>query len=228
MGVDAAGRAGWIGVVIDDGGFVAAHLAAALPVLIDDAERALGTTLGAIGVDIPIGLVDARVRSVDVAARAYVGPRRSSVFPAPHPAVVHLDDHAQVNEALVAVGRPRISVQAFHLFGRIREASALAPDGRVFEAFPEASFRALAGGPLVSAKKTWNGQAHRRALLVGATPPVVIPDDLGPAGLVPVDDVLDAAAVAWSALRYEKGDADVLGDPDEIDSVTGRRVAMWV
>ncbi len=228
MGVDAAGRAGWIGVVVDDGGFVTAHLHGELAGLLDDAEQALGTALDAIGVDIPIGLVDARVRSVDVAARAYVGPRRSSVFPAPHPAVVHLEAHAEVNEALVALGRPRISVQAFHLFGRVREASGLASDVRVFEGFPEASFRALAGGPLAAAKKTWSGQAHRRTLLAGATPSVVIPDDLGPAGLVPVDDVLDAAAVAWSALRYARGEAEAFGDPAEIDDVTGRRVAMWV
>jgi len=228
MGVDAAGRAGWVAVVVDGGGFVAAHVHAELSGLVDVAEQALGTTLDAIGVDIPIGLVDASVRSVDVAARAYVGPRRSSVFPAPHPSVLHLDHHGEVNEVLVSLGRPRISMQAFHLFDRIREASALATDARVFEAFPEASFRALAGRPLVTAKKTWNGQAHRRALLAGATPSVVIPDDLGPAGLVPVDDVLDAAAVAWSARRYARGEAEAFGDPAEIDDVTGRRVAMWV
>ncbi|HEX2575911.1 MAG TPA: DUF429 domain-containing protein, partial [Aquihabitans sp.] len=193
LGADAAGRAGWVGVAVDDGGFASAHLHATLAGLVAEAEAAAPTALDGIGVDIPIGLVDARTRSADVAARAYVGPRRSSVFPAPHPAVVHLDDHAEVNRALVALGRPRISVQAFRLFPRVREATALAADARVVEVFPEASFRALAGEPLLAAKKTWDGQALRRALLAGADPPIALPDRLGAAGSVPVDDVLDAA-----------------------------------
>ena len=228
LGVDAAGKAGWVGVVVDESGFVAAHLHPTLVGLVGAAEQALDARLVAIGVDIPIGLVDARVRSVDVAARAYVGPRRSSVFPAPHPAVVHLEDHAEVNRALVALGWPRISIQAFHLFPRVREAAALADDDRLFEAFPEASFRALAGRPVASAKKTWNGQADRRALLAGARPPIVLPDDLDAPGEVPVDDVLDAAAAGWSALRYGRGEAEAHGDPSEVDAVNGRRIALWV
>jgi predicted RNase H-like nuclease len=226
LGVDAAGKHGWVGVVVDDGGFASAHVDRTLAGLVAEVEEA-GAVDG-IGIDIPIGLVDARVRSVDVAARAYVGPRRASVFPAPHPAVLHLDDHAEVNRSLVALGRPRISVQAFHLFPRIREAVALAHDERVFEAFPEASFRALAGRPIGSPKKTWNGQADRRALLAAASPPIAVPDHLGAAGEVPVDDVLDAAAAAWSALRYAAGRAEAHGDPAELDPVTGRRIAMWV
>lgn len=227
LGVDAAGKAGWVGVVVDEAGFVAVHLHPELAGLVGHVEQGLGAPLQAIGVDIPIGLVDARVRSVDVAARSYIGSRRSSVFPAPHPAVLHLDDHAAVNRALVARGWPRISVQAFKLFPRIREAAALGADGRVFEAFPEASFRALAGRPIASAKKTWNGQADRRALLAGADPPIVLPDDLAAPGEVPADDVLDAAAAAWSALRYARGQAEAHGDPAEVDRVTGRRIAMW-
>ena len=228
IGVDAAGRAGWVGVVVDEAGFVAAHVHLGLVDLLAAAEAGLGRRLDAVGIDIPIGLIDARVRSVDVAARAYVGPRRSSVFPAPHPAVLHLDDHAEVNRTLVALGWPRISIQAFHLFPRIREAAALGADRRVFEAFPEASFRALAGRVLASSKKTWNGQAERRSLLRAADPPIDVPAALGPAGAVPADDVLDAAAAAWSAQRFATGRAEPHGDPGEIDPTTGRRVAMWV
>lgn len=234
LGVDAAGRFGWVGVVVDDGdvadgGFVAAHLHPTLAGIVTEAEASLGAPLDSIGVDIPIGLVDAPTRAVDVAARTYVGPRRSSVFPAPHPDVVHLDDHAEVNRVLLALGRPRISVQAFHLFPRVREAAALAIERRALvETFPEGSFTAMAGCHLRAAKKTWNGQAQRRALLAGAAPSIVVPDDLGRAGRVPVDDVLDAAACAWSALRFAHGTAEAVGDPDELDPTTGRRIAMWV
>ncbi len=227
LGVDAAGRAGWVGVVVDDHGFVAAHLEVRLADLVTAAERA--GPLDAVGVDLPIGLVAGRVRAADVAARRYVGPRRSSVFPAPHPDVVHLDDHTEVNRVLVERGLPRISVQAFHLFPRIREAAALVARGRdLVETFPECSFTAMAGGPVPAAKKTWNGQFHRRHLLTTASPSIVVPDDVGPAGLVPADDVLDAAACAWSALRRARGTAEAVGDPAEVDAHSGRPIAVWV
>lgn len=227
LGVDAAGRAGWVGVVIDDDGFEAAHLEARLGDLLRTAERR--GPLDAVGVDIPVGLVAGRVRAADLAMRRYVGPRRASVFAAPHPDVVHIDDHAEVNRVLAGRGLPRISVQAFHLFPRIRETAALVAAGRdLVETFPEASFTAMGGGPVLAAKKTWNGQAHRRRMLAEASPPIVVPDELGAAGQVPVDDVLDAAACAWSALRRSHGTAAAVGDPAEVDARTGRPIAVWV
>jgi len=39
--------------------------------------------LGAAGIDIPIGLPESEPRWCDVEARSMIGPRRSSVFPAP-------------------------------------------------------------------------------------------------------------------------------------------------
>lgn len=227
LGVDAAGRAGWVGVVVDDAGFVAAHVASTLVDVIALAEGA-GPRMDAIGVDIPIGLVDGPSRSADGAARAYVGPRRSSVFPAPHPAVVHLDDYAEVNRVLRSLGLPATSRQAFGLFARVREASALAVDPRVVEVFPEAAFRAMGDGAVASSKKTWNGGAVRLARLAAAQPSIVIPTQLGPAGDVAADDVFDAAAGAWSAWRYAHGVAQALGDAAEVDVATGRRVAVWV
>jgi predicted RNase H-like nuclease len=228
LGADAAGRRGWVGVVVDDDGFAGAHLAPTLAGLVALAEAASPVPLAAIGVDIPIGLVDGPSRSADLAARRYVGPaRRSSVFAAPHPSVVGLEDYAAVNELLAELGLALVSKQSFGLFARIREAAALAGDPRMVETFPEASFTAMGGAPVPASKKTWNGQSHRRALLAAADPPVVVPDDLGPAGEVPADDVLDAAACAWSARRVALGTALVFGDPSEVDPGTGRRIAMW-
>jgi predicted RNase H-like nuclease len=227
LGVDAAGKRGWAGVVVDDGGFVAAHVAETLTALIDQAEAG-GGRVDAIGIDIPIGLVDGPKRTADVAARTYVGPRRSSVFPAPHPAVVHLTEYHQVNEALRGLDLAAVSQQAFGLFARIREAAGLAADERLVEVFPEASFRAMGDAIVGSSKKTWNGAADRIARLAAGSPSIVLPGDLGSAGDVPADDVFDAAAVAWSALRYAHGRAFALGDPGELDPATGRRIAVWV
>ena len=233
MGVDAAGKHGWVGVVVDADGFVAALVAPTVAEVIalaesDPAAGADGGRLAAVGVDIPIGLVDGPSRSADVAARAYVGPRRSSVFPAPHPSVVDLDDHAEVNRRLAALGRPGLSIQAFRLFPRIREVRQIADDPRVVEVFPEAAFRAMAGEHLRTSKKTWNGSAERHTLLLQAHPAIDLPGDLGPAGGVPTDDVLDAAAAAWSAWRVAIGVAEAHGDEHEVDATNGRRIALWV
>lgn len=227
LGLDAAGKAGWVGVTVDDRGFVAAHLGRLAADVVAAAEQEAGAPVDAVAIDIPIGLVAAPTRSADVAARRFVGPRHASVFAAPHPEVVALTDHASVNRHLVAIDMPRVSAQAFHLFARIREVAALATDRRVVEAFPEASFRGLKGAPLDTTKKTWAGQHERRALLAAARPAIVVPDDLGPAGAVPADDVLDAAAVAWTALRCAHGQAERLGDPAERDVATGREAVVW-
>jgi len=229
FGLDAAGKAGWVGVVVDDRGFVSAHLGLLVSDVVAEVEGALGAALDVVAIDIPIGLIAAPTRSADREARAYVGARRSSVFPAPHPDVVHLTTHAAVNERLAELGMPLVSVQAFHLFARVREVAAIAADPRVVEAFPEASFCAMNGDrPLLSSKKTWNGQHQRRTLLAAARPSIVVPDDLGAPGLVPADDVLDAASIAWSGLRHARGRATSLGDVRECDRRTGRPAVVWV
>lgn len=227
LGLDAAGKAGWVGVTVDDHGFVGAHIGRLAADVVAAAEHHAAAPVDVVAIDIPIGLVAAPTRTADRAARSFVGPRRSSVFPAPHPEVVALVDHASVNQHLVAIEMPRVSAQAFHLFERIREVAALAGDPRVIEAFPEASFCGLKGAHLETTKKTWAGQHERRALLAAARPAIVVPDDLGAAGSVPADDVLDAAAVAWSALRHARGEAEQLGDPAERDAATGREAVVW-
>lgn len=229
LGVDAAGKAGWLGVVLDDGGFVAAVVRTALGDLVAAADALSGEPVAAVGVDIPIGLVATARRSVDGAARTYVGPRRSSVFNAPNLGVVHAPTLADANAWLAAQGFPKMSAQGFALMPRIREAGAVAAsDPRMIEVFPEATFRHLAGAPVTGTKKSWAGTVQRLELLAGATPSVVVPWDLGDAGRVPVDDVFDAAAAAYSARRYALGLAEAHGDPAEVDVVTGRRIAMWV
>ncbi len=230
LGVDLAGRHGWAGVVVDDRGFCSAHVHVDLAALVAEAEAEAEVEVDVVGVDIPIGLIDGPRRSCDVAARQFVGPgRRSSVFPAPPRCVLDATDYVAANALLTERGLPKLSKQAFFLLPGIRQAAALGAERRrpVIEAFPEATFRHLAGRPLGWYKKTWSGSAQRRELLAGADPPVVVPWELGPVGAVPVDDVLDAAAVAWSAHRHAHGRAEALGAPDEVDPDTGRRIATW-
>ena len=197
--------------------------------LADFAAAPPGDPVRSVGVDIPIGLVDGPKRAADVAARSFVGERRSSVFWAPHRSALGFTTQAEANAHLASIGMPLLSAQAMGLMGRIREAASVAAaDERVVETFPEASFRHLAGAGLSHAKRTAAGALHRLALLRAAEPPIELPADLGPAGSVPIDDAFDAAACAWSARRLALGLAVALGDPAERDPATGRRIAMWV
>ena len=102
----------------------------------------------------------------------------------------------------------------------------------MYEVHPEVSFHALAGRPLAASKRQWNGQMERRALLAGVG--IRIPDALGEAGTVAVDDILDAAAAAWSAGRIASGGGGLTPiaararrrwPPDRDDA--GRPIAIW-
>ena len=218
LGVDAAGKHGWIGIVIVPGGFVGARHGS-LRDLIDWAEP-----VAAIGVDIPIGHVPAGRRRADIEARLFVGARRSSVFAAPPAEALTADSYADANAALQANGAPMLSRQAWALVPKMMEAAEVAAeDDRVHEVHPEVSFCALAGEHLRWSKKSWNGLQRRRRLLADAG--IELPDVMTDVDGVGADDVVDAAAVAWSARRIATGAARTLPDPPEEDG--GRRVAIW-
>ena len=217
IGLDVAGRFGWVGVVLDGGGFVDAVVGTLVEV-VAGAEPVV-----VVGADIPIGGDPGRGRRCDVAARRFVGPRAASVFAAPAVGEAGAS-YAETNATLAAAGRPKLSRQAWALLPRMREAAdAAAVDQRLVEVHPEVSFRAMSGEALVWSKKSWNGQALRRGLL--AAEGIVLPDELPGIGGVPADDLLDAAAVAWSARRIAMGIASTLPDPPERHA--GRAVAIW-
>jgi predicted RNase H-like nuclease len=70
----------------------------------------------------------------------------------------------------------------------------------------------MVGAPIAASKRTADGVAARRAAL--ADQGIVVPDDIGPGGrLAAADDVVDAAAVAWTARRVAAGTARSFPDP---------------
>jgi predicted RNase H-like nuclease len=208
-GVDAC-RGDWVAIIVEDGRVADSLLESSFEALLGSLASA-----AAIGVDIPIGLPAEGPRAADLEARRFVGPRRSSVFPAPTRTALTAPTYAEAR--LLA---PSLSAQSFAIGKKILEVEACLDD-RVFEVHPEVSFVALAGRHL-SPKRSWNGQMERRQLLAGAG--LELPERLT-AGAAPVDDVLDAAVAAWSAARKARGEAKTLPEDPPIEA--GRAVAIW-
>jgi predicted RNase H-like nuclease len=197
LGVDAC-RGKWLGIAIDDGDFVGARLSPRVEELL-----ACWPDVVAVGMDIPIGLPDEPLRDADRAAREFVGERRSSVFPTFPQAALVAPTYEEAKRVAEENGWPKPSIQSYGMRHRILEIDQLArEDERVLEVHPEVSFRELVGRPL-SPKRTAAGISERHAALAQAG--VVLPDLP-----YPVEDALDAAVAAWTALRYARGEAKPL------------------
>jgi predicted RNase H-like nuclease len=224
LGVDAC-RAGWAGILLREDGGVVALFDPSIARLVGSAARV--GQLAAIGIDIPIGLPDRGRREADERTRDRLGPRRSSLFMTPVRAAVQADTYALANQVNRRLAGEGLSRQAYALRRRILEVDAWHPaaPAPVVEVHPELSFCLLAGTPMAASKKTWAGADARRAALSVAG--IDLPGDLGRLGQVAaVDDVLDAAAAAWTARRVVAGTAVSLPDPPQI-LPGGASAAIW-
>ncbi|MDN4475805.1 DUF429 domain-containing protein [Demequina sp. SYSU T00192] len=206
LGLDAC-KAGWVVAVVSDerwiDAFVATDIAAAETRGIDEFAAAC------MVVDIPIGIPDTGTRLADTLARRFIKPRGSSVFPTPVRAALLADTYADAREASVAASGKSLSAQAYAIRERILDADGYAGRARIplVEGHPEVSFRAMAGSGIPHAKKTFAGMTLRHQLLQaeGIDVPMELEGRLGGAS---ADDLLDAAAMAWTARRVARGDAD--------------------
>lgn len=207
LGIDAC-RRGWAGVLLDQDGTTDG-------VFLRHVDEVDGLDVAGVGIDIPIGLARDHVRTADRAARAFLGPRRSSVFLTPTRAALAEADHAaasRVNRQLTGSG---ISIQAHALRPKVLEVDAWVRTARlpVWEVHPEVAFALLLGAPAAHPKRTWAGQHERRRALAGAG---IELGDVGEVGArAGADDVLDAAAVAWSTRRLVRGEGRSFPDPPE-------------
>lgn len=209
LGVDGC-PGGWIGAVVDG-----SHVRW---LLLPDAVALLAAAADAdaTGVDMPTGLAAAGPRRCDVAARALLGPRRSSVFPAPVRDVLGTSSYAEACQVSRAASGRALSLQAWHLLPRIADLDAALPEGGLrwlAEMHPELSFATLTGQPLPP-KKTAEGRAARLEALHRWLPDLRLGEVPRPAR---TEDALDALAVAWSARRWRLGEATTLPDPYDVD-----------
>ncbi len=209
LGVDGC-RGGWVAVALEGGRFATARFAARFVDLVED-EATL------IGVDIPLGSNGAR-RAADIAARRLLGRRGVSVFDAPPRDVLDAPDHATANQRCRERYGRGLSVQAWNLAPKMLDAEPHwheAPQ-RIFEVHPELSFATMGDAVVEEPKQTWAGHRTRARLLADVG--IRVPDELGTAGAAGPDDVLDAAAVAWSAVRIAAGEQRCVPDPAERDA----------
>lgn len=191
LGIDGA-SAGW----------VVAGRGRPLPRLrLVPALEAIADEIAAVGalVDIPIGLPGGAhpSRDCDREARRRLGPRRSSVFPAPARVTLASPDWATANTASRAETGRGLPRQSWGLVPKIRGVDELlrrqvSLRGRLRESHPELAFAWLAGGrPLDRPKSDPAGLEARWTLLEGVWPGV------------------EEATSAWRASRSGVGPHDV-------------------
>lgn len=219
-----------VGVDGCPGGWVAIAYDTAARTLTPRVHRSFPELLAAypdatcIGVDIPIGLAEGEPRRCDVAARRVLGPRRSSVFPAPDPRVIDARTYEEalaLSRSLTGAG---ISKQGFAIYPKVAEVNrAMTPalQSRVVEVHPEVGFWALAGErPMAHAKGTPEGYEERRALLVDELGVTIWTRDEARRVARPAspDDVLDAVVAAWTARRRADGRAGRLPPDPSVDA----------
>lgn len=210
LGVDGA-RGGWVAALVDGDDITWLRLS--------DIAQALTHAVVAIGVDMPIGLPAHGRRECDLLAKRALGRAHPRVFLTPPRAVLDAtsyDDAGARHRAHTAgLG---LSVQTWHLVGKIREVDRVADDPRLVEVHPELSFARLAGEVLPS-KHDAEGRRERIRTLQRRWPAL---------GGVPAGtDGLDALAAAWSAQRWAQGEAETL-PRDPVHDDLGRPMRIVV
>lgn len=200
-GIDGC-PSGWVAVVAEAGALASARLSHVtdLRSFLADIDFAL--------IDMPIGLVDGPdARDVEISMRKRLKGKASSVFPTPCRSALAefvYADASYINER--SLGK-RLPKQTFMLFPKMREVDQVARDlgqSRLREGHPEVSFAAMAGSPVLSKKRETVGQFDRVALLEAQGIPARQLVAEMTKGKMAVDDVLDAAALLWSAERFSR------------------------
>jgi len=176
-----------------------------------------------MGIDIPIGLFDVpKARECDREARKLLGkPRSNSVFPAPSRAALKENSYKEASEVNRLKTDKKLTKQTWGIMEKIRQVDdAIDPCAQAwaFEVHPEVCFWAMnERQPMKNSKKTKDGIAERTELLARFFPQIEsnLESRLSMFGhKVGKDDLLDAAAAAWTALRRFRQTAECACTPE--------------
>lgn len=215
LGVDGC-RGGWAVVALEDG-----HVET---LSVSTIAELLGDPATVIAVDIPMGEIGPSGRRAEVEARRYLPGRASTIFTPPLLAACAAPSYDEARAITRSITGASVSRQAWGLRRAMLDARPHwgVDPLRFHESHPECAFRAMAGEVLTTRKATVEGARERLALLR------VQGIDLGPThDRRLATDLIDAAAIAWSAQRVARGEAFSLPSPPEHDA-QGRPVAIWV
>ena len=174
-------------------------------------------------IDIPIGLKTdgSAERRCDPIVRKLLGPRRSSLFPAPCREAIYTSSYQEACDINQRLTGKRLSVESWNIIPKIRQMDCFlsenaAARGRIREIHPEFCFCGLAGQPMQHAKKRSEGLAERTQLLQSIYPQT---DDIIAHTLstyrrkdVARDDILDALSAAVTGLM---GGQNLVSIPQE-------------
>lgn len=182
-----------------------------------------------IAIDIPIGLLDEPIsggRPCDVAARKLLeGTRKSSIFSPPIRRTLQATTYEEANALNDGMSR-----QSFGILPKIREVDELmTPEmqNRVYEVHPEICFADKAGRCMQFRKKDKAGQDERLAILKSAGfRKVESAFSAFKRTQVAIDDILDACATIFTAIKIANGTAKCTSKP-QYDS-KGLRMGIWL
>ena len=193
-------------------------------------------------IDMPIGLRarGKKERACDVAARAMIGPRRSSVFAAPVRPILKAKDYRAASAQSRRLTGRGLSKQSWNIVPKIRALDDLLKvepslANRILEAHPEVLFAGLAGGPMRANKATRDGFTERMTILSILHPDaetLVASAFLAHGGFEAArDDVVDAFVLALCARKPtqlktlpEEPETDPLGLPMQMVFLPGLSV----
>ena len=205
VGVDGC-RAGWLAIALETEGGWHVNTFPDVSSLWEHHRQA-----SLILIDIPIGLKTGgkAERRCDPVVRKLLGPRRSSVFPAPCREAIYAGSYQEACDINQRLTGKRLSVENWNIIPKIREMDCLLSEdtsarGCIREIHPELCFRGLAGRPMQHAKKRNEGLAERTQLLQSIYPQTteIINHTLSTYRRKDVarDDILDALSAAVTGL----------------------------
>jgi predicted RNase H-like nuclease len=220
-GVDGC-RAGWFRVSRDlISGELRFDLTATIEAVLEQTPEP-----SVVALDMPIGLPDVGPRECDTAARACIGSRRSSVFPAPIRSARDAKSRGEADAITRSKSGKGVSAQAYGIYAKVRAVDDLLASNAVarttlFEVHPEVSFWAWNDRtPMRFGKKLAAGLREREALaehwlgrgVIASARGDHLKKDLAD------DDILDAIALLWTAHRIAEGKHATLPESPPTDA----------
>ena len=195
-------------------------------------EQLSSQTWDLIAIDIPIGLPDSGAREADIAARKFIQPRGSSVFPAPIRPALSAASWRKGCDITCAVDGRRISQQTFAILPKVRDIDHYVRSttlcDRLFEVHPEVSFTAWNRRPMLFPKRHRQGHQDRRELIASYFGEDAFDSVRAQVRgeKVALDDIADAFAALWSANRILVGGAARFPAAPHFDSL-GLPMHIW-